>query len=417
MPDGSFDGVLSDVPYGFGSHQPTPSELIAYLDGAELNTGGDFMGNDWRVPSVRTWSELSRALKPGAHLLSFSGTRTVDLIAMGIRMGGFEVRDTITFAWVYGTGSPKSDSPDRHGGYGNALKPALEPITLGRKPCEGTMASTFATYGTGMLNIDGSRVDYAGEEDLALTEAKNPNGGRTAEYESPVFGTYGRVGQFNPKGRWPANLILDEAAGALLDQQSGERPGMSGGGVHAADYAGGMFGGIDSPNTARGDTGGASRFFWCPKASRFERDLGCDGLPDRTVVDTVKRKEGSKGSKHPRAGAGRTATEGTPIKNHHPSVKPIALCTYLAGLILPPKRDGHVRRILVPYCGSGSEMIGCLLAGWDEVVGIEMDPEFWPIARARLALAETNPGAFAPDLPKPKKAPAAQTTLTFGITE
>jgi hypothetical protein len=139
----------------------------------------------------------------------------------------------------------------------------------------------------------------------------------------------------------------------LIDEQSGNRPGMSGGGKHRNGYKGGMFGAIDSTHTARGDQGGAARFFYTAKTSRKERERGLDNPSD---------------------------------DDRHPTVKPLAVCRYFARMLLPPPRpDGKPRRLLVPYSGSGSEMIGALQVGWDEVVGIELDPKYADTARARIA--------------------------------
>jgi site-specific DNA-methyltransferase (adenine-specific) len=161
---------------------------------------------------------------------------------------------------------------------------------------------------------------------------------------------------------------------AMLDAQSGERPGMSGGGRHAEGYGGGMFGGIDSTSTARGDTGGASRFFYCTKASRFEREFGCGA-------------------------------------NCHPTLKPIDLARYLASLILPPAHCS--RRILVPFAGSGSEMIGAMRAGWSEIVGIEREAEHVEVARARLARWAQVPANVEPSEAKADEPLPGQTSL-FG---
>jgi site-specific DNA-methyltransferase (adenine-specific) len=128
------------------------------------------------------------------------------------------------------------------------------------------------------------------------------------------------------------------------------------------------------------DSGGASRFFYTAKASRAEREFGCEALPARTGAAAVEREEDSAGVQSPRAGAGRTTKT---VRNHHPTVKPIALAKYLATLILPPTHVGK-RRLLVTYSGSGSEMIGAIRAGWDEVDGIEREAEYVAIARARL---------------------------------
>jgi hypothetical protein len=159
----------------------------------------------------------------------------------------------------------------------------------------------------------------------------------------------------------------------LLDEQAGDRPGMSGGGKHRPGYAGGMFGGIDSTTTARGDRGGPSRFYYTSKASRTERDLGLEGTAVAKGSDTEALRDSGRG--------------GSPaVLNDHTCVKPLDLCRYFARLLLPPPRkDGKPRRIIVPYSGSGSEMLGCLLAGWDEVVGIELDPKHAEKARLRIS--------------------------------
>jgi hypothetical protein len=163
---------------------------------------------------------------------------------------------------------------------------------------------------------------------------------------------------------------VDDCPIWMLDGQSGNRLGMSGGGKHRPEYCGGMFGGIDSPNTARGDSGGASRFYYQPKVGRAERDRGLDDL-----------EEIPKG-----ADALRDSGRGGKAKNNHPTLKPVDLCRYFARMLLPPPRaDGKPRRILVPYAGSGSEMCGCLMAGWDEVVGIELDPKHAEKARLRIS--------------------------------
>jgi DNA modification methylase len=115
FPDNSIDAIVTDPPYGLGNREPEIDEILAYLQGENLNTGGDFMGRDWSVPSVQVWKECYRVLKPGGHVLSFAGTRTLDLISMGLRAAGFESRDTIasqfgvqTLQWVQGSGFPKS---------------------------------------------------------------------------------------------------------------------------------------------------------------------------------------------------------------------------------------------------------------------------------------------------------------------
>src|SRR5690349_16297646 len=113
IPDGTYDACITDVPYGLGNKEPKPEEILAYLTGADLDTGGDFMGKDWEIPSVLVWKEIFRILKPGAHVFCFGGTRTWDLISLGARMVGFEKKGSIAedhpgLKWVQSQGMPKS---------------------------------------------------------------------------------------------------------------------------------------------------------------------------------------------------------------------------------------------------------------------------------------------------------------------
>lgn len=610
MPDASFDACVSDVPYGLGTREPTVPEIIAYLNGADLDMGGDFMGKKWNVPPLAFWRELRRVLKPGAPIMIFAGTRTVDLIALGIRAAGFQVGDAFghTFdplvafaefvetldehqrraferafvssplmAWIHAQGFPKSlditkaidrmredrgsilkvtafvreatviagvstaeidahfgtngmaghwtssksqpavptleqwaklkaflfldgsmdaeverlngrkgtpgeafadrrvvgerdDAPDfvrsrpsgapegtvrrtiqiteaaqessaRWQGYGTAVKPAWEPIILATVPLDGTYAKNVLKHGVGALNIDGARIGTTKSVPSSLPSGHGSGHAWTKAPPSP-----GGDGQNPNVGRFPSNLLLshtpdcrpagtrkirtgmatsrggamfgdaprDKAREAdvvlgygdadgleeidawdcspscparILDEQSGDRPGMSGGGVHRPGYDGGIFGAIDCDATARADSGGASRFFFCSKPDRAERDFGCEHLPGRKGAEAVDREEGSAGTKSPRAGAGRIADK---VKNFHPTVKGLRLLKHLATLSLPPPRaEGNPRRLIVPFSGSGSEMVAALRAGWDEVVGIQREADadergYLEIARARL---------------------------------
>jgi hypothetical protein len=461
MPDESFDAVLSDVPYGLGARQPSRAELISYLQGEELDTRGDFMGKKWFVPSVRTWEEVSRVLRPGGHVFAFGGARTGDLISLGIRAGSFDIRDCIS--WIYFDAMPKSldlakaidklaglwrvraigvesgnvamggpnygrtdkgraitDDAKRFEGWGTALKPSYEPVFLARKPLDCRTVDTALKHGTGVLNIDACRIQYASDEDRAAAAAAAQRACLDQNENRSVYGSFndgpGSLAPYFEKqalGRWPSNLIVDESVAEMLDATAGNRPGMSGGGKHRADYGGGMFGAIDSVHTARNDDGGPSRFLYVVKPTREERELGCHHLPLRRPSEAVLREEGSVGINNGRAGAGRSSG----VRNHGPCLKPVQLTRYLATMLLPPpRRDGSPRRILVPYCGTGSEMIGALLAGWEEVVGIEMDDQWLPACRARVGLAQTNPRVFEPFANrKSEKVPETQTSL-FGGT-
>jgi site-specific DNA-methyltransferase (adenine-specific) len=185
------------------------------------------------------------------------------------------------------------------------------------------------------------------------------------------------VGPFLEKqdlGRWPANVILDEEAGAMLDVQSGERTSgaravgvRKGLGFHGASGDGGP--------AIVGSTGGASRFFYCPKASHAERDAGLDEFD--AAQSLYARGTGLKANRD-----GSKRSERSESRNIHPTVKPIALARYLARLILPPIPDA---RMLTPFSGSGSEVIGALQAGWSHVDGIDSWDVAVRISRARIA--------------------------------
>lgn len=206
---------------------------------------------------------------------------------------------------------------------------------------------------------------------------------------------------------------------AILNDQSGDRPGMSGGGVHREGYGGGMFGGIDCASAARNDSGGAARFFttfapepapfiYVPKPSRAEREFGCENLPLRSAGEMTDSNEDDARLDSPRTGAGRTGG----ARNHHPTLKSVRLATHLARLILPPPHaDGSPRRLLNPFAGSGTECIGAMRAGFEEAVSIEQDADFVEIARARVARWQEVPAHVDPSESKPAKVDDRQASL------
>lgn len=395
LPENSIDACLTDPPYGL-SEPPTPKELAEILSAwiaGEVYTpkGGGFMGKAWDafVPGPEVWRELHRVLKPGAFAFVFAGSRTQDLMGLALRLAGFEIRDTV--AWLYGSGFPKSmnigakidkklgaerevighqeHTPkfagagnggfnDRTGengrsatfpvtaaatpeakaweGYGTALKPGYEPAILVRKPLDGTHADNALRWDVCGLNVDGARLDG---------EMSGNWGGRQVSIGIGYNGAKG-VGfqtQQHENGRWPVNLVICPAIAQAL--------------------------------------GDVARYFYTAKPDREERDAGLYTFDSRTGGQMTDRQEGSAGLNNPRAGAGRNGNR----RNVHPTVKPIRLAEYLATLLLPPERANDPRRIVVPFSGSGSEMIGALLAGWDAIVGIERESEYAAIAEARLA--------------------------------
>jgi DNA modification methylase len=346
------------------------------------------MGKKWDydVPGEDIWRECLRVLKPGGHLLAFAGTRTQHRMAVRIEDAGFEIRDMI--AWVYGSGFPKSldvskaidkaagaehlrefkcknpaDRPYTHAkgetstgwqspvrpdktnshtpeaqqwdGWGTALKPALEPITVARKPFKGTVAANVLEHGTGALNVDGCRVGTSRGVPASLSKSKSSN--------TYGFGaTSGHERELDPNiGRWPANLIhdgSDEVVG-LFPQTTG---GSSGPRVATRERNKGWCNSSPGDGVAAidnyGDSGSAARFFYCAKASKADRNEG----------------------------------------NTHPTVKPTDLMRYLCRLVTPP---GGI--VLDPFMGSGSTGKAAMLDGF-RFIGIEREAEYLEIAKQRM---------------------------------
>lgn len=416
LPDNSVDSIVTDPPYGM-SKQPDMAEVLSkWLAGEDyVHTGGGFMGKKWDsfVPGPSIWRECLRVLKPGGQLLAFSSTRTYDLMTLAIRLAGFEIRDQIN--WVYGSGFPKSldvskaidkmagakrevlSEKPAYGlggkgclsghsegatakqlgdpvtaaatewdGWGTALKPALEPVTVARKPLEGTVAANVLKHGTGAINIDGCRVPSP--------EGKT-SGGRGSN--TGVTGWQPSQGYDENKGRWPTNLIHDGSpevvelfpskAGAVAPVKGTEPSCAATGEVYnMRQRVEGVF---------HGDAGSAARFFYCAKASKADREYGLpDTAQQHDASECTDRAAGSDGLNSPRAGAGRTSGS----KNKHPTVKPRKLMTYLQTLVTPP---GGVT--LDPFMGSGTSGTTAVEAGF-RFIGIERDPDYYMLAWTRI---------------------------------
>jgi len=356
MDENSIDSIVTDPPYGLS-----------------------FMGKKWDydVPSKEIWEACFRVLKPGGYLLSFAGTRTQHRMAVNIEDAGFEIRDMI--AWVYGSGFPKSlNLKDDNKGWGTALKPAMEPITVARKPPEGTVAENVMKHGTGAINVDGCRVDSSGEE----TGRNN----KTGPYSSSRTWSTSKTGPSDSTGkgigRWPANLIHDggEEVVGLFPQTGISRGGNSkqiNAGTGCYNWNAGTDRAVpDGINPGYGDKGSAARFFYCAKASKADRDEGCFEIEQKESQSTgwsgdgmPLRQDGTK-RKMPKA------------HNHHPTVKPTALMRYLCRLVTPPNGT-----ILDPFMGSGSTGKAAVLEGFN-FIGIEREAEYIKIAEARIGHAE-----------------------------
>ena len=382
-PAESIDAGLCDPPYHLtqksrgGSPQPGDGRKTPF-GRARVGTDRGFMGQTWDGGDVafrpETWEAVMRVMKPGAYLMAFGGSRTFHRLAVAIEDAGFVMIDTLM--WLYGTGFPKgrdisqdidrkkgavrsrADTPYQPPGmdkpwnltqaadersvsvfasprqtarllpetpeaqawadYRTCLKPAFEPILLFRKPGEPSYADNVLRWGCGALNIGGARAD---------------------------------------SGRYPANVLLDEAAAEMLDAQTGIRKsGAMRAGTMRRDRTSQSLGVLPECAALRdipASEGGASRFFYVSKVSTAERQ---GGMGEQT--------------------------------NGHPTLKPQDLIRQLATLLLPPARtDGVPRRLLVPFSGAGSEIVGALQAGWDEVQGIEQEAEYQAIAQKRIAHA------------------------------
>jgi len=406
LPDNSVDSIVTDPPYGLS-----------------------FMGKKWDydVPSIEVWKECLRVLKHGGMLLSFAGSRTYHRMAVNIEDAGFEIRDQIM--WIYGSGFPKSHNigkaidklqgnerenlgknpnarktsgniqickKDGSGvltkgtsdweGWGTALKPAHEPIVVARKPLsEKTVALNVLKYGTGGINIDACRIeakDNMGDWDrFKGYQNKNTIRKNMVDKKEDDFKERCDNG-INNQGRFPANIIFDEEAGKILDEQTGitKSSDQKWNGENNANIYGKYQQGIRQATYS--DKGGASRFFYCAKASKSDRNEGCEELEDKrggsmdaNVSDKMQLGGASLKGEH---------KEIQPTKNNHPTVKPTKLMQYLVRLVTP---KGAV--CLDPFMGSGSTGKACVLEGMD-FIGIELDESYFEIAKKRINAVKVN---------------------------
>lgn len=372
----SVHAVVTDPPYhlttGKKGGSGEASASIATPQGrARVTTG--FMGMQWDGGDVamrpETWAEVLRVLKPGGYLLAFGGTRTYHRLVCAVEDAGFEIRDMI--AWLYGSGFPKGTDkakiPPEFAGFNTALKPAIEPIVLARKPMIGTLAENLQAHGCGAMNVDGCRIE--GKKAVPGSPARE-NGGTDGGYGyGAKDGTNG--GADPALGRWPANVVHDGSEEVLAAFP--DAPGQMGNvtGDEPSTPAKNVYGTFarSVASNLRGDTGSAARFFYCAKASREDRN---DGLHHRAM----KPLNWSSGEQNP--GAFQSPNTNRNAQNHHPTVKPTALMTWLVKLVTP---SGGT--VLDPFMGSGSTGRGAVLGGFD-FIGIEKEPEYAAIAGDRI---------------------------------
>jgi DNA modification methylase len=398
MADASVDSCVCDPPYHltsivkrFGADNAAPAK--EGKTGAYARASRGFMGKQWDGGDIafRTdvWAHVLRVLKPGGHLLAFSGTRTYHRMTCAIEDAGFEIRDQI--GWAYGSGFPKShdvskgidraagaerevlgvvgrsgaerscmagdfaggeytatapatDAAREWQGWGTALKPAWEPVVMARKPLIGTVAQNVLKHGTGAINVDGCRIST--EESTARYSYERKTSKGTA---GGAFGNAERVRHMSdepihaggsPLGRWPANIVhdgSDEVVGAFPETQSGNLNRVNGSGE------GYGFAGRSDINHA-GDAGSAARFFYTAKADADDR-----------------------------------------LGSKHPTVKPLDLMQWLVRLVTPPGGT-----VLDPFAGTGTTGEAAFREGFRAVL-IEREPEYQNDIRRRMSLVLGGP--------------------------
>lgn len=381
MADSSVDAIVTDPPYGLEFMNAEWDKLAGdFNHDARIGKGGRSDGRTVPMmqrptpryhagPSMQTWHEdwareALRVLKDGGRMLAFGGPRTHHRLTCAVEDAGFLIEDCIM--WIFGSGFPKHKSK---------LKPAYEPIVVARKG------------GASHLNIDGCRIETHGEPiPLFTTTSDRKFVGRSEGHKVTSAGIRPAA-----LGRWPANVILgcaceegheEGCAVRVLDAQSGER--KAGGKVKGTEPSRtgqngiyGTWGRVE--NSPFDDTGGASRFFYCAKASRAERNAGLEGMPEREGNGNLINSETVKRG-HPEKGKPVWSENRSPrlVQNHHPTVKPISLMRYLVRLVTPPGGT-----VLDPFCGSGSTGVAAMQEGFN-FVGIERESEYAEIARRRI---------------------------------
>lgn len=406
LSDNSVDSIVTDPPYGFS-----------------------FMGKKWDydVPSIDIWKECFRVLKFGGHLLAFGGSRTYHRLAVNVEDAGFEIRDQIM--WIYGSGFPKSHNigkavdkklgnervllknkikkagnmksgnfnkggnyadveieitkgNSQWEGWGTALKPAHEPIVMARKPLsEKSVADNVLKWGTGGINIDDSRIQH--DEPLKTTN-RTKKGNTWNDKNSGFRNNLPNLASANPSGRFPANIIFDEEASKILDEKSGVSKSSN---TKRNRKTLGSFGMPNDKTPEYSDKGGASRFFYCAKTNKKDRNEGLEHLEGKQVG--TLNANSSDLENYGGSSLGASSLKGhhklpQPKKNFHPTVKPTKLMCYLVNLVTP--KNGIV---LDPFMGSGSTGKACVQKGFD-FIGIEMQEEYIDIAKARIRHEENK---------------------------
>lgn len=391
---------LTSIAKRFGSPDAAPAKPMKSGDKAYSRLSRGFMGKQWDGGELaftpELWQGLGTLLHPGAFGMAFASTRGYHRMACAIEDAGMIIHPMLV--WVFSSGFPKAtrvkDAPafsgHRYGG--QALAPSLEPVVVFQKPYAGKPRDCIVATGAGALNIEAARID---------------NGARPAREAIAIgYGAQGHsraIGETD-SGRWAKNFILSHSPGCTMFECSPDCP------VQRMDMQTGELNVAPPGKPSRGksnntdgikfiesnpafihydDSGTGSRFF-------FNADYLLNRMEDTdpfiyaAKAGTTEREAGLTGFARIKVNDGRETEIDNPYqrgetqrKNTHPTVKPLALAQHFASLLLPPVEYAP-RRLLVPFAGSASEMIGALLAGWEYIDGIEMEADYVKIARARL---------------------------------
>lgn len=400
-PGSTREGAVFGGPSGADHTQQTARGGAMHAGRYDLSPSANRRFQAW----CEAWgAECLRVLKPGGYLAAFGSTRTSHRLTAGLEDAGFEIRDALV--WLFGSGFPKATG--RHlvpepwqGSWNTALKPGHEPIVLARKPMVGTLAENLLAHGTGAMNIAGCAIDVEDPESYRSNASGDRGHAGTRPVDPRTTTDLRQGGASAAAARWPANVLLDPEAAEQLDEQSGilisgANPTRRGSDKVRDVY--GAFPGQEECEPARGvDVGGASRFYYCAKTSRAERNAGLNGPPTdirgpRFVSGGLKCRICSrwKASGNPCRCAEpdfeRIPFESVENRNHHPTVKPISLMRWLTKLLTPEGGS-----ILDPFAGSGSTGCAAVLEAFT-FIGVERDPEYLKIAEARIRWWAAHPG-------------------------
>lgn len=430
----SIDAIVCDPPYELG-----------------------FMNKSWDSTGIafkkETWQNCFEVLKPGGYLLAFGGSRTYHRIACAIEDAGFEIRDCIMY--LYGTGFSKSYNiglaidkkngvDNRTGnirtdgvnnqnicydfkamkpkfeeriaqnewqGWGTCLKPAYEPIIVARKPFKGSVVDNIIKYRVGGLNIDECRIENTNADnyDLEKRQVSKAVGSNNDGWFLDKMRNYSVKHGVVDNGRFPANVILtydetdfDEVCGGMPYTKNNTK-------THSAKNSDNNvnFNASKSVNViGYEDSGSASRYFYCAKASKKDRDEGLDAFEERKTTDGCIRANVETARKFGANSALR--------KNIHPTCKPTELMQYLVRLVSPKGAT-----ILDPFMGSGSTGKAVMFENRErdanyKFIGIELTDEYLPIAQARIEYARDK---FKYDLEQEKVTNGKQNIFDFMESE